>query len=155
LGFVFVLSAVLVAGLVWLLLRSENSGRGLRNVVLISVDTCRADYLGCYGYARRTTPNIDQIAGQGVIFKNVVTAAPMTLPAHCSMLTGTIPPYHGIHDNLDYRLNESEVTLAEILKEDGFVTGGIISASVLGSQFGIGQGFAGPLTKDIGRISYF
>jgi arylsulfatase A-like enzyme/predicted negative regulator of RcsB-dependent stress response len=141
LGFVFILSAVLVVGLVWLLLCSEVFSKGIDNVVLISVDTCRADYLGCYGHAGRTTPNIDQIAGQGVIFKNVVTAAPMTLPAHCSMLTGKIPPYHGVHDNLDYRLAESEVTLAEILKEDGFVTGGIISASVLGSQFGIGQGF--------------
>jgi arylsulfatase A-like enzyme/Flp pilus assembly protein TadD len=141
LGFVFVLSAVLVVGLVWLLVCSEGFSGGIDNVVLISVDTCRADYLGCYGGQRRTTPNIDQIAGQGVIFKNVVTAVPMTLPAHCSMLTGTIPPYHGVHDNLDYRLAESEVTLAEILKENGFVTGGIISASVLGSQFGIGQGF--------------
>jgi len=141
LWFVFVLLAVLVAALVWLLVFSESFSGGIDNVILISIDTCRADYLGCYGQTRRTTPNIDQIAGQGVIFKNVVTAAPMTLPAHCSMLTGTIPPYHGIHDNLDYRLNESEVTLAEILKEDGFVTGGIISASVLSSQFGIGQGF--------------
>jgi len=141
LGFVFVLSAVLVAGLVWLLLCSESFSGGIHNVVLISIDTCRADYLSCYGHARRTTPNIDQIAGQGVVFKNVVTAAPMTLPAHCSMLTGTIPPYHGVHDNLDYRLAESEVTLAEILKDHGFVTGGIISASVLSSQFGIGQGF--------------
>ena len=141
LGFVFVLSAVLVLALLWLLVCSESFSGGIDNVVLISVDTCRADYLSCYGQAGRTTPNIDQIAGQGVIFKNVVTAAPMTLPAHCSMLTGTIPPYHGVHDNLDYRLNESEVTLAEILKEHGFVTGGIISASVLSSQFGIGQGF--------------
>ncbi|MHC4531045.1 MAG: sulfatase [Planctomycetota bacterium] len=139
LGFVFVLLAVLVVALVWLRRWSESGG--IDNVVLISVDTCRADYLGCYGQTRRTTPNIDQIAGQGVIFKNVVTAVPMTLPAHCSMLTGTIPPYHGVHDNLDYRLAESEVTLAEILKEHGFVTGGIISASVLSSQFGIGQGF--------------
>ena len=65
----------------------------------------------------------------------------MTLPAHCSMLTGTIPPYHDVHDNLDYKLDESNVTLAEILKEHGFITAGFISASVLDSQFGINQGF--------------
>ena len=140
-GFVFVLLAVLVIGWIWLTLYSESSGRGIDNVILISIDTCRADYLGCYGRGGQITPNIDQIAGRGVVFKNVVTPVPMTLPAHCSMLTGTIPPYHGVHDNLDYRLNESEVTLAEILKVHGFVTGGIISASVLSSQFGVGQGF--------------
>jgi arylsulfatase A-like enzyme/Tfp pilus assembly protein PilF len=132
---------VTVITIVFILLRPEGPSQRARNVVLISIDTCRADYLGCYGYPHRITPNVDKIAGQGVIFKNVVTAVPMTLPAHCSMLTGTIPPYHEVHDNLDYKLDESNVTLAEILKEQGFVTCGIISASILDSQFGISQGF--------------
>jgi len=132
---------VIIISIVFLVLRPESSGHQVRNVVLISIDTCRADYLGCYGYPHRITPNVDEIAKQGVIFKNVITSVPMTLPAHCSMLTGTIPPYHEVHDNLDYQLDESNVTLAEILKEHGFVTGGIISASVLDSQFGINQGF--------------
>jgi arylsulfatase A-like enzyme/predicted negative regulator of RcsB-dependent stress response len=135
------LVAVVIIILVFLLLRPKGSSQEVRNVVLISIDTCRADYLSCYGYPRQTTPNIDQIAKQGVIFKNVITAVPMTLPAHCSMLTGTIPPYHDVHDNLDYKLDESNVTLAEILKEHGFITAGFISASVLDSQFGIAQGF--------------
>lgn len=130
-----------VVTIVFTLLRTEGPSQEARNVVLISIDTCRADYLGCYGYARPTTPNIDKVAAQGVVFKNVITPVPMTLPAHCSMLTGTIPPYHEVHDNLDYKLDESNVTLAEILKEHGFVTCGIISASILDSQFGVGQGF--------------
>jgi arylsulfatase A-like enzyme/Flp pilus assembly protein TadD len=121
--------------------RSVAAPSDIRHVVLISIDTCRADHLGCYGYPHRITPNVDKIAGQGVVFKNVITSVPMTLPAHCSMLTGTIPTYHQVHDNLDYKLDESNVTLAEILKEHGFVTGGIISASILDSQFGINQGF--------------
>ncbi len=132
---------VIIITAVLLLLRPEDSARQVGNVLLISIDTCRADYVGCYGNPRRITPNVDNIAGQGTIFKNVITSVPMTLPAHCSMLTGTIPPYHEVHDNLDYKLDESNVTLAEILKEHGFATGGIISASILDSQFGVNQGF--------------
>ena len=113
----------------------------MRNVILISIDTCRADHLSCYGFGRKTTPNIDAIADEGVVFENVLSPVPLTLPAHSSMLTGTIPPYHGVHDNLDYRLGDSNVTLAEILKKHGFATGAIISAFVLDSQFGINQGF--------------
>ncbi|MHC4913186.1 MAG: sulfatase, partial [Planctomycetota bacterium] len=137
----FGLVLLIVVAAVWYFRSAPVSSKDVRNVLLISIDTCRADYLGCYGYPHQTTPNVDKIAGQGVIFKNVVTAVPMTFPAHCSMLTGTIPPYHQVHDNLDYKLDESNITLAEILKEHGFVTGGIISASVLDSQFGINQGF--------------
>lgn len=134
-----VLAAVILA--VFLLVPSQVQPKDVRNVVFISIDTCRADYLGCYGFGRETTPNIDAVARQSVLFENVVVPVPLTLPAHCSMLTGTIPPYHGGHDNLDYRLGGSNVTIAEILKEQGFVTGAIISAFVLDSQFGLKQGF--------------
>lgn len=82
---------IVVAG-VWFFHSAAGSSKGIRHVLFISIDTCRADYLGCYGYQHQITPNVDRIAGQGVIFKNVVTAVPMTFPAHCSMLTGTIPP---------------------------------------------------------------
>jgi arylsulfatase A-like enzyme/Flp pilus assembly protein TadD len=108
---------------------------------LISIDTCRADYLSCYGYPRQTTPNIDAIAEEGILFENVISPVPITLPAHSSMLTGTIPPYHGVHDNGNYQLDESNVTLAQILKQSGFTTGGIISSLVLDPVFGINQGF--------------
>lgn len=135
------MSLVIIVGVVWFLLRPDFSSKKVRNVLLISIDTCRADHLSCYGYPRKTTPNIDKMARKSILFTNVITPIPLTLPAHSSMLTGTIPPYHGIHDNFDYRLSESNVTLAEVLDQNGFTTGAIISASVLDSKFGVNQGF--------------
>ena len=128
----------------WFLKNSQQTKvafKDIRNVVLISIDTCRADYLSCYGYSKNTTPNIDALAGEGVLFENAITPVPQTLPGHSSMLTGTIPPYHGVHDNNGYQLAGSNITLAEILNENGFSTAGFISAFVLDSQFGIDQGF--------------
>lgn len=122
--------------------RGDGIDRGrIRNVILISIDTCRADHLGCYGFDKPTTPNLDALAEEGIRFDNVLATAPLTLPAHCSMLTGTIPPAHGVHHNLDYRLDGSNVTLAELLQKAGFRTGGIIGAFVLDAQFGLDQGF--------------
>jgi len=136
-----VFGLVIVAAGIWLFQRSSFGPEGIRNVLLISIDTCRADYLGCYGYQDKTTPNIDSVAKQSIVFENVISPAPLTLPAHASMLTGTIPPYHGVHDNFDYWLDDSHVTLAEILKGHGFATGAVVSAFVLDSKFGISQGF--------------
>ena len=140
---VFVLLLMLAIGVigVWFWRSLSHLPKEIRHVLLISIDTCRADYLSCYGYRRQTTPNIDKFAEESILFTNVISPVPLTLPAHCSMLTGSIPPYHGIHDNFDYRLDESNVTLAKILKEAGFTTGAIISAFVLDSQFGLDQGF--------------
>jgi arylsulfatase A-like enzyme/Tfp pilus assembly protein PilF len=134
-----VLLAVAAGGL--LLLRSGVLRKQVRRVVLISIDTCRADYLSCYGYPRRTTPNIDRLARQSVLFRNAITPVPTTLPAHCSMLTGTIPPYHGVHNNIGYKLGQSNVTLAEILRPKGFTTAAFIGAFVLDSQFGLSEDF--------------
>ena len=103
------------------LLRSAVSAEKIRHIVLISIDTCRADYLSCYGYPRKTTPNIDKLSEHSTLFANVISPVPMTLPAHASMLTGTIPPYHGVHDNYNYYLDKSNTTLAEMLKEKGFL----------------------------------
>lgn len=136
-----VLVLVIFVGALWLFHGALVSSKDIRRVVLISIDTCRADYLGCYGYHRPTTPNIDKLAAQSVLFENTISPVPITLPSHSSMLTGTIPPYHGVHNNSDYKLGESNVTLAEILTERGFATGAIISAYVLDSQFGLDQGF--------------
>ncbi len=113
----------------------------VRNVVLISIDTCRADYLSCYGFGRKTTPNIDTLAQEGILFENAYAPIPLTLPAHSSMLAGTYPPYHKVHDNFDYKLDESNITIAEILRDKGLATGAIISAYVLYPQFGLAQGF--------------
>lgn len=113
----------------------------IRNVILISLDTCRADHLGCYGFERNTSPNIDALAADGIVFENAFTPIPLTLPAHSSMLTGTYPLYHKVHDNINYQLDESNITIAEILSEKGYSTGAIISSYVLYPQFGIDQGF--------------
>ena len=112
-----------------------------RNVVLITLDACRADILSCYGHPRSTSPRMDALASQGVLFENAVTPATSTLPSHCSILTGTIPPFHGVHADANYRLPKINVTLAETLKARGFATGAFVGSPALHSMFGLPQGF--------------
>ena len=90
------------------------------NVLIITMDTTRADHLGCYGYKEARTPNIDSLATQGVRFANAYTPAPLTLPAHCSIFTGKYPFVHHVRNNGSYYLTPDQKTLAEILKENGF-----------------------------------
>jgi arylsulfatase A-like enzyme/Tfp pilus assembly protein PilF len=111
------------------------------NLVVITLDTTRADRLGAYGYSRAGTPNVDALAQQGALFEHASTAAPLTLPAHSTLFTGRFPPEHGVRDNGGYFLNDSEQTLAEVLKAHGYATGGFIAAYVLDSKWGIAQGF--------------
>ena len=118
-----------------------SGDKEISRVVLISIDTCRSDYLSCYGYPSNITPNIDAIADQGILFANAISPIPLTLPSHSSIMTGTIPPSHGVHYNEGYQLGDSNITLAEILKEKGFTTGAILSSFVLDSKFGMDQGF--------------
>ncbi len=95
-GLLALLLLAIIAPLgLWLLVRADISTDKPRNVLLISIDTCRADYLSCYGYRSKTTPNIDAVAAEGILVENVIAPAPETLPSHVSMLTGTIAPYHG------------------------------------------------------------
>jgi arylsulfatase A-like enzyme len=129
---------VVIAGYI---VYKEAHGPKIRNVVLISMDTTRSDHLSCYGVYKNVTPNIDALAQEGALFKHMYSPVPLTLPSHSSMLTGTHPPRHGVHDNLKYQLNDSNVTLAEILKDNGFATGAVISAFILDSRFGLDQGF--------------
>ncbi len=126
---------------VWFLVRPSLSRTQPRHIILISIDTCRADHLSCYGCPRITTPSIDAVADEAFLFQNAVSPVPLTLPAHISMLTGTIPPFHGVHDNEDYKMSESAESLAEILHRNGYATGAIISSFVMDSQFGLAQGF--------------
>ncbi|MBN1765654.1 MAG: sulfatase-like hydrolase/transferase [Sedimentisphaerales bacterium] len=134
-----ILALIFVGAGYWILFR--RSVNKIQNVLLISIDTCRPDYLSCYGYSDKTTPNIDAVAGEGVLFKHVFSPVPLTLPAHSTMLTGTIPLYHGVHDNKGYQLSPSSVTLAEIFKQQGFNTGAIVGSFILDRQFGLSQGF--------------
>jgi len=135
------LAALIIAGTAtWLHFAPRTPE--IRNVLLISIDTCRADHLGCYGYPLETTPNIDAIAGEGIVFEHALSPLPYTLPAHCTMLTGTIPPYHGVFDNSDYKLSDGNVTLAELLQEKGYLTAGFVSSFIMDSRFGLAQGFS-------------
>ena len=134
-----VLILAAVAG--WLVVRKTTPETHVKNVLLISIDTCRADHLSCYGFNQPTTPNIDKLAAESIVFTHAISPVPITLPSHASMLTGTIPPYHGVHDNVDYHLPEADLTLAEILRDHGFTTAAIVSAFMLDSQFGLDQGF--------------
>lgn len=135
-----ILSAAAVAYL-WIWQSFNNFSARPRNVILISIDTCRADYLSCYGHQRITTPNLDKLAKHALLFENVISPVPITLPAHSSMLTGLIPPSHGARNNIGYQLSPSNLTLAEIMQSKGFSTGGVISSFVLDSDFGLHQGF--------------
>jgi arylsulfatase A-like enzyme/Tfp pilus assembly protein PilF len=132
---------VMLGVALWFLVSRFLSSGKIQNVVLISIDTCRADFLSCYGCPMPTTPNIDSVAKEGIVFENAVSPLPFTLPAHCSMLTGTIPPSHGVLDNGLYILEKDNITLAEILKQKGFTTAGFVSSFVLNSDFGMDQGF--------------
>jgi arylsulfatase A-like enzyme/tetratricopeptide (TPR) repeat protein len=114
---------------------------GIRNVLLISIDTCRADRLSCYGYSRPSTPNIDAVAKEGVLFRQAIAPVPMTLPSHSSMMTGSYPPVHGVRTNDGYHLGEANVTLAKLLRAAGYQTAAILGGFPLDVRFGLGQGF--------------
>jgi arylsulfatase A-like enzyme len=111
------------------------------NVVLITLDTTRADHLGCYGYSPPTTPNTDALAGQGVLFAHASSVAPLTLPAHSSILTGMQPTFHGVRVNGNTALGQSQETLAEVLSKRGYETGAFVGAFVLDGRWGLNQGF--------------
>jgi arylsulfatase A-like enzyme/Flp pilus assembly protein TadD len=108
---------------------------------LVSIDTLRADHLGSYGYAGAQTPRLDALARSGLRFETATTVVPLTLPAHSSLMTGTFPAWHGVRDNGGFYLGDDQVTLAEVLREKGYRTGGFVGAFVLDRRWGIAQGF--------------
>ena len=110
-------------------------------IVLISIDTLRADHLPAYGYRGGSTPVIDRLASGGILFDDVYSQVPLTLPSHASLLTGRLPLHHGVHDNIGYTVAADERTLASRLKAAGYATGGAVSSYVLRRQTGIGRGF--------------
>jgi arylsulfatase A-like enzyme len=117
------------------------SPRRPTSVLLVTFDTTRADFLGCYGKASARTPNLDRLAQEGTLFLNAMTAIPITLPSHSTIMTGTYPIVHGVRDNTLFHLPESRTTLAEVLKSHGFATGAAIGGFPLVKSTGIGQGF--------------
>jgi arylsulfatase A-like enzyme/Tfp pilus assembly protein PilF len=111
------------------------------SLLLITLDTLRADYLSCNGSKKVHTPHLDRLARGGVNFSRARTSTPLTLPAHASIMTGNYPPVHGVRDNGTYRLSDDQLTLAEVLDGQGFETAAFIGAFVLDRHFGIAQGF--------------
>jgi choline-sulfatase len=111
------------------------------NVVIITIDTLRADHLGCYGYKQIRTPNIDALASESARFERAYTPVPVTLPAHTVIFTGTYPVFSGMHDFSGNKLNPQQPTLASVLKRQGYTTGAVIGSAVLDSRFGLNQGF--------------
>jgi arylsulfatase A-like enzyme/tetratricopeptide (TPR) repeat protein len=120
---------------------AESAGDRAPNLLLITIDTVRADRLGCYGSADAATPNLDRIAGEGALFEKAIAVAPITLPSHVSLFTGQYPPRHGVRLNGDFRLPGAGTTLAEHLATEGYTTAAVVAAYVLSADFGIAQGF--------------
>src|SRR5262245_51532367 len=116
-------------------------GRSGGSVVLITLDTLRIDAVGAYGCSPSVTANLDALAADGVVFDQAYTVAPLTVPAHASMLTGLVPLRHGVRDNGVAALPQSAVTLAERAKEAGFQTAAFLGSVVLDQGFGLEQGF--------------
>lgn len=133
------LTCTLVAGCAWF--GSSIDRTNIRNVVVITMDTTRADHLGAYGYKEIKTPNIDALAARGVLFEEAITPVPLTLPSHTSIFTGQYPLRHGVRNNGTFKVPDGTETLAKILKRRGYGTGAVIGAFVMHSKFGLGQGF--------------
>jgi len=148
--------ALLAAG-GWWFLRPQPAGP----VILISIDTLRADHLAAYGYTKGRTPNIDALVRDSVVFDRAYAHAPQTLPSHTSILTGQLPFEHGVRDNIGFTVKPDQVTLASLFKTKGYGAGGFVSAYVLRPETGIGRGFdvynadlpAGSLDRPIAQIT--
>ena len=132
--------------IVYLMLYQLYPGTGVARpadgpVVFISIDTLRADRLPVYGYPRISTPNIDRLAADGVVFENAYAHSPQTLPSHTSILSGELPFEHGVRDNIGFTVRNGQRFLQHYLEEAGFTTGAFVSSYVLREQTGFSQGF--------------
>jgi arylsulfatase A-like enzyme/Flp pilus assembly protein TadD len=130
---------------VWLVLAACGPVRAAAasrpNLLLITVDTLRPDRLGCYGSRLVKTPAIDRLAAGGAVFDRAFAHTPLTLPSHTSILLGTTPLQHGVHDNGNFKVPDGLPTLATFLKERGYATGAFIGAFPLDARFGLDRGF--------------
>jgi arylsulfatase A-like enzyme len=133
-----VLAAIALAAVWWTVVRRETRPVG---VVIITLDTTRADRLSPYGFMNVSLPHLERLAREGVVFDQATTVAPLTLPAHTSLFTGLRPPAHGVRDNADGALADAHTTLAETLFARGFRTGAFVGSVVLAPDRGLAQGF--------------
>ncbi|RLS34251.1 MAG: DUF229 domain-containing protein [Planctomycetota bacterium] len=130
---------LVAAALAGVLIYSQSTPRV--NLLLITLDTTRADRLGCYGYKQALTPELDGLAQRGVLFERAYAPAPMTSPSHTSIMTGLWPPEHGVYTNALTVLDPQIPTLAELLRAQGYATAAFPAASMLGGKFGLNRGF--------------
>ncbi len=121
--------------------RAGNEPTPVERIVLVSIDTLRADHVGCYGAEGAETPALDALAAEGARFETAISPAAITLPSHTTLLTGRDPPQHGVRHNGFFRLPPDVVPLAEHLHGAGFATAAFVSAFVLDSRFGLDRGF--------------
>jgi len=130
---------------------SQNASQNDFNIVLITIDTLRADHLSCYGYERETSPNIDKVAEKGILFKNVIAPSSWTAPSMVSLFTSTYPINHGVIHGFNFRkkrekrnqyrqavFSDELTTLPEILKKQGYTTFGVSSNHNLKKNLGFG-----------------
>ena len=134
-------AAALAAGLFLVLRRPAVPRDPEANILLITLDTFRADRLGANGGPAGLTPHLDALAREGVVFRDAVSPVPMTLPAHATILTGLNPPSHGVRTNGKYLLAPGAATLAEAMRAGGYETAAFVSSFVLDGRFGLDQGF--------------
>lgn len=118
-----------------------RAGAEKPNLLLITLDTTRADHLPSYGYYAVRTPHFERLVARGILFEECIASSPLTLPSHCSMMTGLYPTFHGVRVNGNTALAEVHQTLAELLAEDGYTCGAFIGAFVLDGRWGLRQGF--------------
>ena len=130
---------VALASSLWLNGCSRRS-RKKPNLIIISIDTLRADHIGCYGYQRPTSPAIDKFASEALLFEDVMSTSPWTLPAHGSLLTGLYPNRHGLK-SYDNTMPGGIRMLADILKESGYATAAVVNSHCLSTRYGFNQGF--------------
>ena len=111
------------------------------NVILITIDTVRADHLGCYGATNVQTPTLDALAHDGILFERAISQVPLTWPSHAAILTGTYPFQNGVQDFTGQPLDERFLSVAQVFKQQGYATGAVVSAFVLDRSWGLARGF--------------
>ena len=120
---------------------SARPAKAKPNVILITIDTVRADHVGCYGYTEIKTPAIDGLCRDGVVFERAMSQVPLTWPSHVAILTGTYPFWNGVQDFTGQPLRPDVATLPEAMKRNGYATGAVVSSFVLDRSFGMARGF--------------
>ena len=121
------------------------------HIVIVTMDTTRADHFRCYGYPQNTTPFIDKIAAQGILYEKLHGIVGLTLPMHSTIMTGMTPASHAVHLNNMHRLHQNRTTLAELFQKKKYATAAFVSSFILNGRFGLNQGFQ--LYQDTFKVS--